>query len=87
MDGIGVCFDVGDNFGPSTLGRFISPPPLSSDVGLKGRFWLDPVESAGESRSPLLEEIDPRWEFIGRGDARPLEPWTGGRGSGWEAGT
>jgi len=60
VDGVGVCFDVGDSFGPSTLGRFISPLPLSSDVGLKGRFWLDPVESAGESRSPLLEEMDPR---------------------------
>ena len=59
MDGVGVCFDVGDNLGPSILVRFMSPLPLSSDMGLKGRL-LDPVESAGESRSPLLEEIDPR---------------------------
>ena len=73
MDGVGVCFDVGDNFGPSTLGRFMSPLALSSDMGLKGRL-LDPVESAGESRSPLLEEIDPRWEFIRRGETRPLDP-------------
>lgn len=81
VDGVGVCFDVGDNFGPSTLGRFISPLPLSSDMGLKGRL-LDPVESAGESRSPRLEEIDPRWELIGRGETRPPEPWVGGGGSG-----
>lgn len=81
VDGVGVCFEVGDNFGPSTLGRFMSPLPLSSDMGLKGRLF-DPVESAGESRSPRLEEMDPRWEFIGRGEARPLEPWAGGGGSG-----
>jgi hypothetical protein len=58
VDGVGVCLEVGDNFGPSTFGRFMSPLPLSSDMGLKGRL-LDPVESAGESRSPLLEDMDP----------------------------
>ena len=80
VDDVNVCFDVGDNFGPSILGRVLSPFPWSSDMGLKDRL-LEPVESAGESRSPLLEEIDPQWEFIVRGETHPLEPWAGGKGS------